>query len=63
MPFELKNTHSKLQTIINDIFSIDNVLLFLKSITKHFNNLITKVSQYHLSHVSDVAAIVHPQKM
>jgi hypothetical protein len=47
MPFELKNTHSKLQTIINDIFNIDNALLFLKSITKHFNNLITKVSQYH----------------
>jgi hypothetical protein len=49
MLLELKNTHSKLHIIINDIFKylnlkfmivyIDDVLLFLKSITQHFNNL------------------------
>jgi hypothetical protein len=48
MLLELKNTHTKLHIIINDIFNlnlkfmivyIDDVLLFLKSITKRFNNL------------------------
>jgi len=48
MLLELKNTHSKLHIIINDIFNlnlkfmivyIDDVLLFLKSITQHFNSL------------------------
>jgi hypothetical protein len=48
MPFKLENAHSKLHAIMNDIFNsqskfiivyIDDVLLFLKSITKRFNNL------------------------